>query len=380
MPRRLRTSPPRSTTWATPSGAHPKHPKRRPNQLLPNASRHAGYRPLIQREVFLRTLKTGANSACYSSIMTGSSQSRWCIAGKGAIGMSLAYRLQHHSIPVTLLTRENEGDLLELKYQPFGGEVHDWTCDALWKPDGRPIDHLVIATKSYSVQQVLDTWSEALSPGAVVYFLQNGIGCEAQGLPVSTRPLYVVNGGFTAYLVEPNHVVQSAMEPIWIGTETGDPLPPDLEPEFRMLNAAGFQVTWTESIMLHRWRKSSINTIVNTQAALYDCDNGSLLEHPQAIEDTRLMCEELGALFKAMSIDLTCDHLHEATTSLLQATARNICSTLQDFRNGLANHELDYITLPLLEHGRTRGVSTPRCEALYAEISNHFRKNADRST
>ena len=147
-----------------------------------------------------------------------------------------------------------------------------------------------------------------------------------------------------------------------------------------MLNAAGFQVTWTESIMLHRWLKSSINTIVNTQAALYDCDNGSLLEHPQAIEDTRLMCEELGALFKAMSIDLTCDHLHEATTSLLQATARNICSTLQDFRNGLANHELDYITLPLLEHGRTRGVSTPRCEALYAEISNHFRKNADRST
>ena len=292
--------------------------------------------------------------------------------------MSLAYRLHQQAIQVTLLTRSHPGERLELKYQPLGGEIEHWSCDAICKPDARPIDHLIIATKSHSVQEVLDTWSDSLSPDAVVYFLQNGIGFTTEGLPPATRPVYVVNGGFTAYLVESNHVIQSAMKPIWIGNEAGDPMPPDLEGELRLLNDAGFMVNWTESIMLHRWRKACINTIVNTQAALYECDNGSLLEHPQAIKDTRTMCEELGAVFKAMSIELSGEHLHQATNALLATTAGNICSTLQDYRNGDTIHELDHITLPLLEHGRTHGVPTPRCEALYEEVSELFRNNCDR--
>lgn len=306
-------------------------------------------------------------------------EQRWCIAGNGAIGMSLAHRLQDRSVPVTLLTRDDLGRQLSLTYQPIEGPPVDWTCKARHQPDGRPIDHLVVATKSHAVEEVLETWTDSLAPEATVYFLQNGIGFDTHRLPPSAKSLHVVNSGFTAYLAAPDHVVQSAMEPIWIGNEAGDPMPPDLEAPLQLLNAAGFRARWTESIRFLRWRKTGINTVLNTQAVLHDCDNGSLRTHPQAIEDTRLMCAELAAVFESMGFDLTADQLHEATTDVMTATARNYCSTLQDLRNGLTRHELDHITRPLLEHAREQGVPTPRCEAIYEEVTRRFRENALRS-
>ncbi|MEE2681249.1 MAG: 2-dehydropantoate 2-reductase [Planctomycetota bacterium] len=307
-------------------------------------------------------------------------QPRWCIAGNGAIGMSLAHRLQQQSVPVTLLTRDDLGARLSLTYQPIEGDPVEWTCEARSTPDGRPIDHLVIATKSAAVPEVLDTWSDSLAPCAVVYLLQNGIRFDAPPLPASTHALHVVNGGFTAYLAAPDHVVQSAMKPIWIGDEAGDPMPPELKRPLDLLNASGFRAQWTRSIMRLRWRKAAVNTVLNTQAVVYDCDNGSLLSHPPAIKDTRLMCEELGAVFESSGIDLTGDQLLEATREVMESTARNICSTLQDHRSGLTTHELDHITLPLLERARRQAVPTPRCEALYAEVTRRFGDNAHRST
>lgn len=308
-------------------------------------------------------------------------QSEWHVAGDGAIGMALAYRLHHHqSATVTLLTRTHQPDFVDLLYEPFGEPVVKWSCPTNFQHDGKKkFRRLVIATKAYSVEKVLQKWSPSLEEGATVYFLQNGIGFNVEGLPDSARSLFVANGGFTAYLAGRRHVVQSAMKPIWIGVENGDPSPssPDLENDLQTLDAAGFQVRWTPDIVQHRWEKISINAIVNTQAVIYDCVNGRLLEHPQASVDIRTMCDELGSLFKAMSVDIASEHLHKMTLSVLEITSKNICSTLQDYRKGMKRHELEYINLALLKEARSRGIEMPVHEEVYLRVTELFDQNSE---
>ena len=312
--------------------------------------------------------------------MSEADQPGWHIAGNGAVGMALAYRLHRIGTPVTLLTHRDHGDRMDLEYEPFGEATIPWTCDALARPDGRTIHDLVVCTKAYSVRDVLSTWGSSLAADARIYFLQNGIGFETGDLSDGRRALFVVNGGFTAYRTNSNHVVQSAMRPIWIGDESGDNARSDLQGRLDTLRDAGFLVQWTTEIMLRRWEKISINAVVNSQAVLHDCDNGHLLTHPEAVADTRSMCDELGMLFEAMSVELTGAHLLDATRNLLKATSRNVCSTLQDYRHGLARHELDYINGALLEQARKRAIPMPRFEAIYTDVVAKFRGNASPAT
>jgi 2-dehydropantoate 2-reductase len=301
----------------------------------------------------------------------------WCIAGDGAIGMALARRLHEQSLPVTLLTRTAHRDALDLVYEPFGEPPVSWSCPTRSEPDGTRCHHLVIATKAYSVPEVLEKWGPSLEDGATVYFLQNGTGFDLRRLPDAAHPLFVVNGGFTAYLAGRHHVVQSAMKPIWIGVDDGADSPSSsrISGELELLDAAGFHVRWTPDIARYRWEKIAINAIVNAQAVIHDCSNGHLLEHPEASRDTLSMCEELGRLFSAMSVDLEGGHLHEVTLALLEATSRNVCSTLQDYRRGMKHHELDYINLALLKEARSRGIEMPVQEKVYARVTELFERN-----
>ena len=301
-------------------------------------------------------------------------QEEWCIAGDGAIGMALAYRFHQQSLSAPILTKHQQAEAVEMVYEPVGQEPVKWSAHTLFKPSDVAIRRLVIATKAYSVADVIEKWSPSLTEDAVVYFLQNGTGFYHYDLPQSVCSLFVVNGGFTAYLKGVHHVVQSAMKPIWIGVDSGDSAPPTgaIEQDLQLLDSIGFHVRWTDEIVKHRWEKLSINAIVNAQAVIYNAPNGELLTHPEATANTKKMCDELGTLFEAMKIDISADGLYQETLDLLQATSKNICSTLQDYRRGVTRHELDYINLALIKEGQDHQISMPVCEAVYAKVKSLF--------
>ena len=302
----------------------------------------------------------------------------WHVAGTGAIGIALAYRLHHLQERVALITREQEADPLDLVYEQFGKPAVKWACPTRHEPGGRDIRRLLVATKADSVAEVIERWSPALLEGARVFFLQNGIGFLGDvDLPASVRPLFVVNGGFTAFRPSKRHVVQSAMDPIWVGDSGGDPEPPsnDVAEDLVVLNDAGFKVRWTPELTRHRWEKISINAILNALAVIHDCANGELLDHAEASATTRRMCEELDSLFEAMSEDLSAEDLHEATRTLMKATANNLCSTLQDYRRGSSRHELRYINLALIDEARARRIQMPMHEEVYDRVKELFGRN-----
>ena len=238
------------------------------------------------------------------------------------------------------------------------------------------VERLIVATKAFSVAEVLSKWAPALAPNARVYFLQNGLGFIPEGvLPADVHSLTVVNSGFAAYLKSPRHVVQTAMGRFWIGDESGSPIPPseEITKDLRILHAAHFLCDWTSEISKHRWLKMCINAVINAQTVLFDCPNGELSTRPEAIELTGSMCDEFGAAFRAMGIDITAEDIRASTQEVIELTADNLSSTLQDYRHGRRVNELAFINGAIIETARSLGISMPVNADVYHRAEERFK-------
>ena len=150
----------------------------------------------------------------------------WQIVGDGAVGMALAYRLHRRGEAVCLTGRTARPNPWALTFQHPPDPAAEWPCPTGSGPGDQRVERLIIATKAFSVAEVLDTWGPKLAPGARVYFLQNGIGFRRSGdLPADVLALDVVNTGFAAFRSSDHAVVQTACEPLWIGDEAGGVTP-----------------------------------------------------------------------------------------------------------------------------------------------------------
>ncbi len=298
----------------------------------------------------------------------------WHIVGNGAIGSALACRLTEIGEAVDLVGRRVDSESLELSYeQPHHAPV-TIQCSASNGPRG-PVDRLVVATKAFSVPEVVYAWASVLTTNARVYFLQNGTGFIPEGvLPAHAYSLTVVNSAFAAYLKSPTHVVQTAMGRFWVGDESGSSAPPseEISEDLRILHAAHFLCDWTPEIVKHRWLKICINAIINAQTVIFNCRNGELLTRPEAIELTASMCEEFGAAFRAMKIELTAQSILESTQKVIDLTANNPSSMLQDLRHGHHKNELECINGAIISAATRQGIPMPVNSDVYRRAGERF--------
>ncbi|MBP3952137.1 2-dehydropantoate 2-reductase [Bacillus suaedae] len=108
---------------------------------------------------------------------------RVTIVGAGAIGMLLTYYLTKNGFETTLLTN-SQRQASELMKQDLQIIKHDQTRDQI-KVDARPlrtlvggetIDLMILAVKSYDIENVLTYISELKLSITSILFLQNGMG------------------------------------------------------------------------------------------------------------------------------------------------------------------------------------------------------------
>ncbi|WP_052283877.1 2-dehydropantoate 2-reductase [Kluyvera genomosp. 1] len=120
-------------------------------------------------------------------------------------------------------------------------------------------------------------------------------------------------------------------------------------------------VAWHDSIHSAMWRKLAVNCVINPLTALMDCKNGELRAHPEQIAR---ICEEVAMTMTREGFHTSPESLLFYVNQVIELTAENISSMLQDIR-ALRHTEIDYITGFLLKRARAHGIPVPENTRLY---------------
>ena len=291
----------------------------------------------------------------------------WHILGAGSLGGLWATRLFSAGIPVRLILR-NAGQ--RDAYLGVGGMTltsadaqctHSIPAETI--EDQAPIRRLLVACKAYDAEPAARSLASRIQPGAEILLLQNGIGSQdavASALPHARCMAASSTEG--AFRTQPFCVQAAGKGMNWIG----DLHPRNDRPDALLadLAAAAIPAQWTEDIHDRLWRKLALNCAINPLTVLHDCSNGGLRQHASSV---RALCEELVVLLLSTPYPAAAHGLLAETERVIDATALNISSMLQDARAGRRT-EISYLLGQACATAQRLGIPTPVLDETYDQL------------
>ncbi|UPM42139.1 ketopantoate reductase family protein [Halocatena salina] len=215
-----------------------------------------------------------------------------------------------------------------------GGLVVEGKMDVRVTPNARTtvpasasVDLAIVTVKSFDTSQAARALVRC-EPHAVLS-LQNGLGNER----ILSEHLDGVLAGTCTYgaTYEPGRVRCTGVGEIVLG-------PPDggrskhADRVASAFEAAGLIATVAEDMPRRLWEKLAVNTGINAPTALARIKNGELDAGP-ATEIAETAARETAHAARQEGIDLTGDEVVEAVRRVIDATADNTSSMLQDVRS-----------------------------------------------
>lgn len=218
-------------------------------------------------------------------------------------------------------------------------------------------DLLLVTLKAWQVSDAVKGLVASLSPATPVLLLHNGMGTveELKSLP---NPLLI---GTTTHAArrDGNVIIHVASGITHIGPARAQ------DGEFSYLadtlQMALPDVAWHNTIRPALWRKLAVNCVINPLTALRDCKNGDLRDVPEEIEK---IAREVAAVIEREGHHISADELIAYVHQVIESTAENISSMLQDVR-AMRHTECDYITGYLLRRARAHGIAVPENARLF---------------
>ncbi|MEG3128538.1 2-dehydropantoate 2-reductase [Pantoea cypripedii] len=128
-----------------------------------------------------------------------------------------------------------------------------------------------------------------------------------------------------------------------------------------ILHQALPDVAWHNHIAAACWRKLAINCVINPMTVEHDCQNGALRAYPEQIA---ILCEEIAWVMEREGHHIAVDNLRDIIYDVIDTTAANVSSMLQDVR-AQRQTEIDYITGYLLRRARAQGIAVPENTRMY---------------
>lgn len=218
-------------------------------------------------------------------------------------------------------------------------------------------DLLLVTLKAWQVSDAVKGLASSLSSTTPVLLLHNGMGTveELKSLP---NPLLM---GTTTHAArrDGNVIVHVASGITHIGPARAQ------DGEFSyladILQMVLPDVAWHNTIRPALWRKLAVNCVINPLTALRDCKNGDLRDAPDEIAK---IAREVAAVIEREGHHIAADDLIAYVHQVIESTAENISSMLQDVR-AMRHTECDYITGYLLRRARAHGIAVPENARLF---------------
>jgi len=301
------------------------------------------------------------------------------VLGGGALGTLWA---AHHGPSSTLLLRAGS-PALRARRQLL--RVHrDWAdrheAQVSVEPSsgpGSPIDMLVVAVKAYSVGAALDGVRERLAASATVVLMCNGpLSLSELRLPPATS-LLVATTTHGAWLHAAQQEAGSAREvqhagcgSTWVG-----PLR-NIDSMAVRSSAARFAasglcafVETAQATQRRLWLKLAANAVINPLTAIWNVQNGDVLQRVEGRQLAEAVCEEIAEVARRSSSAETprAAELLAFAVSCAEATASNYSSMQQDVSRGRAT-EIEHLNGWVAERALALGTSGSTNAELAARV------------
>ena len=301
--------------------------------------------------------------------MTRLSSYPWHICGVGAIGSLWASALTHRGFRVTLLLK----DAAQLaQYQTLGGvNVLEDDCLSVIQPEAlvpsSPVDakiqHLLVCCKAYATLDAIMPWRQHLAENAHIVLLQNGMGSAQtlqRALPKANIFCATTTDG--AWRKGPFDVVRAGRGETLIGSFSDHlheaEIPDAMQSLLQMSHVSAdgkdqlptLNIAWHTDIRTPMWHKLAINSVVNALTAIYQCPNGELINHPQGRPRLQQLCIETQDVMARLGIEPLGQGLLNSALRVLQQTALNKSSMLQDCQAGRPT-EVEAINHYIIQQG-----------------------------
>jgi 2-dehydropantoate 2-reductase len=221
-------------------------------------------------------------------------------------------------------------------------------------------DLLLVTLKAWQVSDAVKSLATILPKTTPILLIHNGMGTidELQSI---AQPLLI---GTTTHAArrDGNVIIHVAKGTTRIGPAREQD--GDFSYLAEILQDVLPDVAWHDNIRAELWRKLAVNCVINPLTALWNCQNGELRQHPEKIA---LICQEVAAVIEREGHHTSVDDLRYYVEQVIDSTAENISSMLQDIR-ALRHTEIDYITGYLLKRARAHGITVPENAHLFEMV------------
>ncbi len=207
------------------------------------------------------------------------------------------------------------------------------------------IDVLLVFTKSYDTLLALSQIEHRLSPSSKIILFQNGMGCQ-QTL-IKTLPhhrIYAASTTEGANSPTKGTIIYAGKGETWLGDISKEKPECTIETEHltALLSSSTLDVFSTKDIWQRLWLKLAINCAINPFTALLNCKNGEIREHQLFKSSITPLSQELSSAIQLNKIELSAEDIQTKVEEVLEKTANNISSMLQDVRAGKPT-EIDFM-------------------------------------
>lgn len=297
--------------------------------------------------------------------------------GAGAIGSWLAARLSaHHDI--TLLGRAERIEALQrsgLTLETLAGAAAANNPDrgrtsvradgihfedvVAWRPSAAQASApVVVAVRAYQTSEAAAMLHALGCTPTSLLTLQNGLG-NAEALADVFGPDQIVAGTTSHGVtwVPPATARHAGAGDTTVGPWT-DASTSSANQWAAWLSEAGITTSVTGDVRAALWTKVAINAAINPPTALYDIDNGALLDGGTLEHDLEAAAREVAIVGGKEGVGLSPDDCVEAARTVARRTAANISSMRQARRAGRPL-ETDAIVGEVVRRAGAHGVPVP---------------------
>ncbi|RUO55994.1 ketopantoate reductase family protein [Pseudidiomarina homiensis] len=240
----------------------------------------------------------------------------WCVIGQGALGSLMAVHLAQQNEQVQLKLRRTGSTEIR-----FDGQTFRFQSNVqLLQPS-----LIFAAVKAYQVVPLIEELRryEAFAESTLILSYNGMLANEEEWLRPQDWHWVTTHGAYR----DGAEVVHGGHGQSWLGTMTGTAEKPEF---FTALARALPPLHWQADLRVRRWQKLAINCLINPYTVLHRCRNGELPQHVAPAE-WRSVAEEIVRLAAYQGVTLATDDLLTQAQQVVEQTARNRSSMLQDY-------------------------------------------------